>query len=176
MNSTTAIIALASTALACCDPATKEDDKPKNESSTVIKRGMHLPEPWFNLEYSLNDYIKMQPERPMIVSFGAHWGELSEYHWRILYSDAVTTALRASGVLCLVGDLTEADADLAKSEMNGLERVAVPVTALYDPVVGTWRVMPEIFSATEIEQWASSLKSNTKQNQPDMATPNQQSD
>jgi P2-related tail formation protein len=60
--------------------------------------------------------------------------------------------------------------------MNGLDRVAVPVTALYDPAVGTWRVMPEIFSATEIEQWAISLKNNSKQNKPDMATPSKPSD
>ena len=177
MNPTTAVKALVITALCGCDPATKQDDKPMNGSDTVIQRGMQLPEPWFKLEYSLEDYIKMQPDRPVIVSFGAHWGELSEYHWRILFADEITHVLKSSEVLCLFGDLTEADSDLAKTEMNGLDRVAVPVTALYDPVVGTWRVMPEIFSATEIEQWATSLKNNKKkQNKPDMATPSKPSD
>ena len=176
MNPTIVAIALASAALISCDPATNEDDTPQNGSSTVIQRGMQLPEPWFKLEYSLSDYIKMQPERPIIVSFGAHWGELSEYHWRVLFSDDITKSLRSSGVLCLVADLTEADSELAKGEMNGLNRVAVPVTALYDPVVGTWHVLPEIFSATEIQKWAMSLKNNKKQNKADQATPRKPSD
>ena len=170
-----ALVSILTFAVCGCDSATNEDDQALQESGTAIHRGMQLPEPWFKLEYPLSEYIEMQPGRPIIVSFGAHWGELSQLHWRTLFSDEVTKALQTSGVLCLVADLTEADSALAKAEMNGLERVAVPVTALYDPAIGTWQVKPEIFSGTEIELWANTMKNN-KQNKSEMATPRNLSD
>ena len=170
-----ALISVLTLALGGCDSATKEDDQALGEGGTVIRRGMEFPEPWFKLEYPLSEYIEMQPGRPIIVSFGAHWGELSQLHWRALFSDEVTAALQSSGVLCLVGDLTEADSALAKAEMNGLERDAVPVTALYDPAIGTWQVKPDIFSGAEIELWADTMK-NKKQNKAEMATPRKPSD
>ena len=162
-------------ALCGCDSATKQHDQVLEESGNVVHRGMQLPEPWFKLEYPLSEYIEMQPGRPIIVSFGANWGELSQLHWKELFSSEVKSALQSSGVLCLVGDLTEADSALPKSEMNSLERDAVPVTALYDPAIGTWQVKSDIFSGAEIELWVNTLNNN-KKNNPDMAPARKPSD
>jgi hypothetical protein len=42
--------------------------------------------------------------------------------------------------------------------MNTLGRVAVPVTAIYDPVDAAWHVQPEVFSASDVRKWISSLQ------------------
>lgn len=115
-------------------------------------------EPWFALQYSLSDYVEMQPGRPIIVSFGADWAVSSEMNWRILFSEEITAVLQDAGFLCLVADITEGDAALAKTEMKDLERAAVPVTAVYDPVAEAWDVKPEVFSADDMNEWVISIQ------------------
>lgn len=158
MNRTVASIAFLSTLLPGSDSRPKEGDKPHHDTSVMMHQGMQVPQPWHELEYSLIDYVEMQPGRAIIVSFGAHWGTKSEGNWRVLFSEEVTESLQSSGFLCLTGDLTEPDSSLATSEMNGLGRVAVPVTAVYDPANGAWQVKPEVFSADDVEQWIRALE------------------
>lgn len=134
-------------------PPSKPTSSEHRESTTS---GMELPEPWFLLQYSLDEYAAMQPERPIIVSLGAHWCVGSEHPWRILFKTAVKSTLEESGFLCLIGDATKAD-ELVRKEIENFSRESVPITAIFDPQKQEWELLPEVFSEEEIIQRVNSI-------------------
>ncbi len=127
------------------------------ESKSPQRPPLDPPHFWKPLERKLADYVTAHPGCAIVLSISAKWSATGTLAWRVLFSDEVTKALEPSGFLCLVADVTEGDT-LATGEMNALDRVAVPVTAIYDPVDEAWHVQPEVFSAADVGKWISALQ------------------
>jgi thiol:disulfide interchange protein len=145
--------------LSCCESkkTTGVSVNQNAESKSPQRSPLDPPDFWKPLERKLADYVAAHPGRPIVLSISSKWSSTSTLAWRVLFSDEVTKSLEHSGFLCLVADVTEGDT-LATGEMNTLGRVAVPVTAIYDPVDAAWHVQPEVFSASDVRKWISSLQ------------------
>ncbi|CAN5323219.1 hypothetical protein BH23VER1_BH23VER1_13650 [soil metagenome] len=129
--------------------------------------GMELPAPWFLLRHTLSDYVRLQPGRPIIVSYGAHWGAGTESHWILLFDAEVRKLLTDSGLLCLIGDRTmEGGPDARDSHFGG----TVPVTAIFDPEAGNWIVLPHILTHSSVEVAVANLTRNQENTAEDSTT------
>lgn len=101
------------------------------------------------------------PGRPILLSISAQWSATATLAWRVLFSDEVTKMLTSAGWVCLVADVTEGNVD-GNQAMNSLGRVAVPVTAIYDPVEKAWKVQSEVFTIDDVKNWVISLEVKTE--------------
>jgi thiol:disulfide interchange protein len=138
--------------LCCCDGNSSRSDAEENGSLKTSTKIGDLPESWVLLESSLSDYVKSNPGRPIIVSFGALWSDRSQFSWRILCDHEVSSLLSEANFLCLAGDITNHD-ELTEKEMRGLGVSALPVTTIFNPKTGEWRTVTELFSARDVSEW-----------------------
>lgn len=127
------------------------------EAARPSRPALEPREFWVSLEHELDHYVAEYPGRPILLSVSAKWSSTSTLAWRVLFSDEATETLRSSGFVCVVGDVTEGD-EVGRNVMKSLGYVAVPVTAIYDPVAGAWQVKPGVFSAADVKEWVSSLQ------------------
>ena len=76
----------------------------------------------------------------------------SKVGWSVLTKLSIQKELKKSGFLSLYGDITNGN-KLVTSEMKKLNRIAVPVTAIYNTRTKSWKVMPEVFSGEDVMKW-----------------------
>lgn len=128
------------------------------------------PKGWGAVDRPLADYVIAYPGRPIIVSFGAKWTMSSTFGWRMMSTDGVTEALQDAGFVCLAADLTGGN-ELATKEMRRFGRVALPVTAVFDPTTRKWEPKNEFFSTEDVLEWATLLKARIAEQPADAMTP-----
>lgn len=150
--------------LAFCLTSCESDDAkpaPADPPDVISKSPLDRPGHWKPLEQGLEDYVAANPGRPILLSISAQWSATATLAWRVLFSDEVTKMLTSAGWVCLVADVTEGNVD-GNQAMNSLGRVAVPVTAIYDPVEKAWKVQSEVFTIDDVKNWVISLEVKTE--------------
>ena len=130
---------------------------PPEEEARVPRPALEPREFWLPLDHELAHYVEKYPGQPILVSISAKWSMTCTFAWRELFSDEATEALKNSGFVCLVGDVTEEN-EMLRREMTALGRVAVPVTAIYDPVDKAWVAKPDVFKGEDVREWVTSMK------------------
>ncbi|BDS07383.1 hypothetical protein NT6N_24230 [Oceaniferula spumae] len=124
-----------------------------------LSDGQELPDPWYLMKYSPQKYVEMQPGRPIIISIGAKWTMTSQVQWRTLFTENVCRELKTRGILSLVSDVVH-DEKIANSALSQFDRVAVPVTMLYNPKSNKWMVFPEVFDEDYFMEFVTRLDKN----------------
>ena len=136
--------------LASCSEEVQSDSREANTPPKEVEsHKLELAEPWVMLGHSIEEYIEMQPNRPIIVTYGADWCLMSHSHWRVLLEPDVSKYLKDQGYLCIVGDMTERDS-LTLSQHRLTERTSLPTTGIFNPTNKTWHYLPDVFTKAEL--------------------------
>ena len=150
---------LISVMICSCEEQSRSVEDKGISRDQFLSDGQELPDPWYLIKYTPQQYVEMQPARPIIISVGAKWTMTSQVQWRTLFRDNVCEELKSRGILSLVADVIH-DEKIANSVLSQFDRVAVPMTILYNPMSSKWMVFPEVFDEDYFMDFVTQLDKN----------------
>ena len=101
-----------------------------------------LPNPWYKLGHPYDEVPKLNPGRPIFITFVADWDAAGAVHRRIFFTEKVSKTLQDRGWLCLLGDMTKMD-PFVERELQRLGRNSIPTHVIYDHKKEQWIFLNE---------------------------------
>ena len=143
-------ILLATLLLVGCDR--KVSEEPDLNEARVV---------WFDAEYSLEEYKRMQPGRPIFAVFAPDIDILEQLLRREMEDEVCSNLLKDSNYLYLWYDCRGTDS-LGKNEMESLDRVVFPFSVFVDESAET-HLFTTPTKKEEIHEFIRNIRKNAEQ-------------